>query len=129
MSNIQPLIDDWLEARRQLNLAITHERTLRDELVLALFPEAKRGTNNLTLADGRIAKYVRKLNIKLTNAARDLAGLKEAIDDGKLPEGLIRSVVVHEVNESKYASLTTEQLNFLNGALEVKDAAPDLKIA
>lgn len=128
MSNTQPLIDDWLEAKRQLVLAQEKERLLREEVVKATFPEAKRGTNNQTLSDGRIAKYVRKLNIKFCNPERDWEGIKAAMG-GLLPEGLVKQKITYEVSEAKYDGLTAEQKQFVAGAFEVKEAAPDLKVA
>lgn len=128
MHNVEPLVDQWLEAKRQLVLAQEKERTMRDAVVAQLFPDPKRGTNNLTLPDGRIAKYVLKLNIKLSNPDRDWEGIKAAMG-GLLPAELVKAKVSYEVSESKYDGLSADQKRFVAGAFEVKNAAPDLKIA
>lgn len=128
MSNTEPLIDDWLEAKRALVLATEKERLLRNSVVGAIFPDAKRGTNKYTLPDGTVVKYVRGLNIKLIDVKRDYNGLEEAVAAGRLPAGLIVEKITYEVNESKYAGLTNDQKAFLSGAVEVKDRAPTLSV-
>lgn len=128
MSNVEPLIEDWLAAKRALVLAAEKERQLRDSLVAALFPDAKRGTNKHTMGDGRIVKYVRGLNIKLLNPERDLPYLRSGLATGIIPDKLIKEKVTYEVNESTYDGLSDDAKRFLSGALEVKDKAPTLSV-
>lgn len=127
MSNVEPLIEDWLAAKRALVLAAEKERQLRDSLVAALFPDAKRGTNKHTMEDGRVVKYVRGLNIKLTNPERDGAALVNLVNE-HIPAGLVKVKTTFEVSESAYDKLSDEGKRFLSGALEVKDKAPTLSV-
>lgn len=124
MSNTKPLIDDWLASKHALVLATEKERTLRDAVVAALFPDAKRGTNKHVMEDGRVVKYVRGLNIKLTDPDRDSTTL---LNTPSLA-GLVKVKTVYEVSEAAYDKLPLETKQFLSGALEVKDKAPTLSV-
>lgn len=61
------LIAAWRNAKQALDNAIQLERTLRDQVVEACFPNAGEGTSNLDIGMGYKLKVTVKINRNLTN--------------------------------------------------------------
>lgn len=53
---------EWQRVSTEVKRLQNHERELRNSLFVVAFPHPKEGTNNLTLADGRILKAKYSIN-------------------------------------------------------------------
>lgn len=58
--NEKIFVDNWLQLRNLLEQAKTLESHYRKSIIAYKFPRPKKGTNKITLPDGRILKYTHK---------------------------------------------------------------------
>jgi hypothetical protein len=121
------LLNQWFELQKQYNELKGKEFVLREQMAGHYFPNPTLGTNRLDIGGGFDLKLVSKLNYKVL--VDEVDGVTQAqIKKLKLPWDELFDYSKPTLVQSVYNELTKEQKKFVDGLLEITNAAPDLKI-
>lgn len=129
------LVTQWENAKAASSNAVELERNLRAQVMAAVFPNAKVGTNNFDLGRGYTLKAVKKLNYKIDDSRIDDA--VEAIEalgnEGAFLGGrLVRfkpELATGEYNKLDATNPTHVKIKALiDGVLTITDGSPTLEI-
>jgi hypothetical protein len=120
------LLNDWYNIQTELKTLKDQEMQLRKELFTLYFPQPTVGKNKIALDDDYILEGGYNLDYKM-----DFMAFRMMCNEGGEEHGVCMEDVVDykpEFRLALYKTLTTEQQQFIDGALTIKPTAPTLNI-
>lgn len=123
MQTFEQLLDEWVETDKQLKRLAAKERSLRDSLVAAAFPNGNPGVNSRELADGRLLKATIKINTNVDQTAAAEAAAE--LTRRNHPEVF---KVKYELAKKPYDALSDDLREIADRALTRKLGAPTLEV-
>jgi hypothetical protein len=122
----QDLLNEWYNLPIQLKELKQREMDIRKELFTLYFPSPTVGKNKIALDENYILEGGYALDYKM-----DFAAFRMMCNEGGPEHGVCMEDVVDykpEFRLALYKALTTEQQQFIDGALTIKPTAPTLTI-
>jgi hypothetical protein len=122
----EALLNEWYSLQSQLKELKQREMDTRKELFTLYFPSPTVGKNKISLDDNYILEGGYNLDYKM-----DFMAFRMMCNEGGEEHGVCMEDVVDykpEFRMALYKTLTTEQQQFIDGALTIKPAAPTLTI-
>lgn len=126
--SFESTVDEWVRVKHDAKRLAEREMVLRKALFAAAFPNPREGTNNLTLADGRIFAATHKINRSLDEAA-----LPSVLDElAKLNSENVNADALFPVKRTlsvgEYKGLSSVAKAIVDHAITAKPGSPEVAL-